>query len=282
MERVFQFTRDYYRYTLLDDGCGLEACVDYRDGLGLETVRTILDSDHPSECLDDILSDGLCHYWAFESDFWAKLKIFCRENGIDLNEAEDAVYEKFYWVFPESFSNPDIPVTIQIDAGDANYDFVRHCQLNYIHDDSDIGGSGLGWLARQQRELTALRRAIREEKRGITAARSPFVESCIDELYNLSSAFGTLTFFVRMSLCDAIALKEGRADSITLPAGVEAGLVDTWQGSGSLLGLDIRRQVTIPAGMMYRVFCDDGRNGYWPVSVYHMSADRQMKYAVVA
>lgn len=274
---VIGFTREYYRYCV-DDKNRLEVYLDYRDHLPLEIIREVLESDLPYESLDKLLDDGLLDAWAYEGDFWKRLEAFCLDNGIDIDDASWIVLENFFWAYPSSYSNPEIPVTIAIDSDD-----VYHNQLNWIGDDADIRDSQLGWLARQQKELCKLRQAIKEERSGKDASeRSAFVSSCIDELYNNASEMSSLTFFCRMPLSDAIALKEGNFKELVLPAGVEAGLTDMFNGGGSLLELEISRPVVIPAGMSLRVMCDDGRNPYLPASVYGMSANRRMVEAKIS
>lgn len=278
MQDVIDFVRDYYHYSLCQDGYDIEAYVDYRDRLELSTIREVLEADNPSDYLWETTHDWLCDYWSYETDFWKKLEDFCNDKGIDIILAQDCVYENFYWEYPESFINPQVPITIMIDNGDGNYEFTQHNILNWYsrYYEPDINISGLGWLARQQRELTNLKKAIKGGE-----PKSKFVQSCVDELRNLTSEIGALTFFCSMSLQEAIAIKEGRYDSITLPAGVEAGLIDRFNGGGSLLGLEIQKQVVIPKGKVWDVFCDDGRNGYWPCNVYGMAEERGQKEATV-
>lgn len=278
MEQVRDFVRGYYRYCLNDDGYGLEAYVDYRDKLELSTVKDVLEHDTPEDYLWESTDDWLRGYWSYETVFWKELESFCHEKEINLDEARDYIYENFYWEYPEYFINPQVPITIMIDGGDAHCDFVQHNVMNYCKNwyDSDITLSGLGWLARQQRELTNLKKAIKGGE-----PSSKFVKSCVEELSNLPNHMSCLAFFCTMSLEEAIAIKEGRFDSITLPGGVEAGLINTWEGGGSLLGLEIQKQVIIPKDKVFKVFCDDGRNRYWPCNVYGMSEKRGQLEAFV-
>lgn len=278
MEQVRDFVRGYYRYSLNEDGYGLEAYVDYRDKLELSTVKDILEHDMPGDYLWESANDWLCDYWSYETVFWKELESFCHEKEINFDEARDYIYENFYWEYPEKFINPKIPVTIMIDNGDGNYEFTQHNFLNWYsrYYEPDINISGLGWLARQQRELTNLKKAIKGGE-----PTSKFVKSCIEELENLTCQAGALVFFCTMSLHDAIAIKEGSYDSITLPAGVEAGLINRWEGGGSLLGLEIQKNVIIPKGKVWDVFCDDGHSIYWPCSVYGMNPRRGQEEAIV-
>lgn len=278
MEQVRDFVRGYYRYSLNDDGYGLEAYIGYGDKLELSTVKDILEHDMPEDYLWESANDWLCDYWSYETVFWEKLESFCHEKEINFDEARDYVFENFYWVYPEDFINPQVPITIIIDNGDGNYEFTQHNILNWYrrYYEPDINISGLGWLARQQRELTNLKKAIKGGE-----PSSKFVKSCVEELSNLPNQMSCLAFFCTMSLKEAIAIKEGRFDSITLPRSVEAGLVNTWEGGGSLLGLEIQKQVIIPKDKVCKVFCDDGRTLYWPCSVYGMFEERGQVEALV-
>ena len=111
--KIIEFTKDYYRYSLVDQEQTestyyIERYVDYRDEFPKETIAKVLGADCPSECLSEEVFewDCNCEDWCYQDEFWNKLETFCEENKIDEDEARDVVYDNFSWTYPESFLNP--------------------------------------------------------------------------------------------------------------------------------------------------------------------------------
>ena len=105
-----------------------------------------------------------------------------------------------------------------------------------------------------------------------------FVESCIQEMENLTSRFGTLTFLVKiplLKLLDILELqkKEYKKEFhyepsknvdaksyIVLGKETECGLFDPFDGAGSCLEIKLDKDVKIP--LKFCKFCVDGTNMY--------------------
>lgn len=266
---IIDFTKDYYCNRL--DRFTIERYVDYRDEFPESDIREILDSEEPYETflaiIDqwDIDSDD----WYYETDFWEQLEKFCKENNYDIDEAKDIVIGNFWWTYPEEFYNPTVDTVWTIDVGDGNYDFSCHNILNYCS-----GGkkeldnpSGLRWLAKQQKRLTLLNKEIKKSDRYSNGdCKSKFVESCITELINATSNLTHLSFLVKMPLRDAIRIEEYRMQLlkdkkysayhpqgctedlgyITLSKDTMCGLYDSYQGGGSLMEIELERDVKLP------------------------------------
>ena len=94
-----------------------------------------------------------------------------------------------------------------------------------------------------------------------------------------------LTFLVKMPLEQAIEVKEvmnsekvandsyyyedrtGTA-SITLDKGVECGLMDSWNGKGSLFGIKLHKDVELPVKALYTVVPDRFNGCYGFMEIY--------------
>lgn len=281
--KVVQYTKKYYKYSLKNDGCTIERFVDYRDKFPKETIHEILYADNPDEYFCEMVSkwDFDSDDWAYETKFFDGLSEFCKENGIDIEEAKEVVEDNFYWTYPDNFLNPEFNAVIQIDTGDGNYDFTLHNILNYYKNHGYCNGleklAGLHWLAKQQGRLRLLNKAIRKADgySGGDCPESPFVESSITELENLCTQMGAVTFLVKMHLQDAInilqALREHKDDFdpyhpldtkaspfgyITLSKDTETGIFDSWQGSGSLMEIRLEKDVKIPIHLIASIDTD--------------------------
>lgn len=282
--KVRDFTRDYFRWDLVDkddeENNYLERYVDYRDEFPKGTIKDILESDHPREALYETSFEWDCQSddWCYQDEFWSKLSEFCEENAIDEYEARDYIYETFDWTYPASFLNPTFNAVVIINNGDMNYDFTKHNILNYAGNYGYCDGleetAGLYWLAKQQRKLTPLKKAIdrTEEKTG-----NHFVDSCITELEEATCHMTALTFLVQMDLNTAIDIIEKQREAlknkvyneyhpnktkgaplgyITLSKDTTCGLFDTWNGGGSLMEIELERDVKLPLHLIDRINTD--------------------------
>ena len=286
---VVQYTKDYYKCSLTDDGFTIERYVDYRDEFPESIIEKVLNSSHPMEKYTELTAemDYQCDDWMYEEDFKDGLRTFCEGNGIDFDEAEQFVYENFYWCYPEDFLNPSFRAVLQIDCGDGNYDFSLHNVLNYARNDGYCKGlekeAGLNWLAKQQGRLALLEKAIRDiEKDGdyskAKSSESRFVSSSVKELENLISPLGSLNFLVEMHLLDAIkildslhthidnkdfneycpqAVKGVPYGYITLSKETVCGLYDSCNGGGSLMEIELEKDVKIPLQFVNSIETDD-------------------------
>ena len=284
-KKIKEFTRDYFRWCLADkddeNNNVLERYVDYRDEFPKDEIEEILKADNPREKLFETSFewDCQCSDWAYEDEFWSKLADFCEENNIIEDEARDYIYDTFSWTYPESFLNPSFNAVVIINNGDMNYDFTKHNILNYAGDYGYCDGlektAGLYFLAKQQRRLTLLKKAIDhpEKKTG-----NRFVDSCITELEEATCNMCALTFLVQMDLNTAIDIIEKQKEAlknkvyneyhpnetkgaplgyITLDNSTTCGLFDTWNGGGSLLEIELEKDVKLPLHLIDRINTQD-------------------------
>ena len=277
---------------------GIEMYLDYRDTLSKETLYDIMTADNPREFFNETISDwtiyGSDYYMnELEKEISKELsdeeKEFCEENE---DELRDWFGENYYFYYDEEHYNETVKVNIMLDTGNANSDFTRDNILNYCNYYSnggkDLKDSSILWLARQQKKVGLLRKAIKEVCNGNEYnGDDKFIKSCIEELENLPSHMATLTFLVNMNLFDYFDLREAMESekklndsyiledrkgkgTITISKDTMCGLFDVWSGGGSVLEIELDKDVVLPIKCIWRAEIETGKSeyGYSVDSVY--------------
>lgn len=279
-----------------EDG-GIEMYLDYRDTLSNETLYEIMTADNPREYFNEWLADCTVDgslYYLNEVEKEIKKNLtedetdFFDENFDELNEW---FQENYYFYYDAEHYNETVKVNIMLDTGNLNYDCTRDNILNYCNYYSDYGkdlkDSSILWLARQQKKAGLLRKAIKEAYNGEYKGDDKFVKSCIEELENLSSHMATLTFLVNMNLFDYFDLREAMESekklndsyiledrkgkgTITISKDTMCGLFDVWDGGGSLLEIELDKDVILPIKCIWKAEIETGKSqyGYSVDSVY--------------
>lgn len=219
-------------------------------------------------------------------------------------EVREWLQEHVYWYYDKNDFNTDIKVNIMLDTGDGNYDFTKNNILNwygitggYGHNGEIQDTSSILWLAKQQKKATKLRKRCKEyvkgcryengEYVGSKATDDKFIESVVTELANLPSHMSTLTFLMKMSLFDllelhkAIKMQEPFAHKydprkstgngyVVISKDTECGLFDPWQGSGSVLEIELDKDVVLPIKYIWKAIPEahNGRFNYGIDEVY--------------
>lgn len=283
---------DQYLYARQSDGTfALEICADYRDEMDGKTAAEICQSTNPALALREKLED-----WYFETEFayqgdlekeiWKALTASDGPYPNGLSDAEeecfsDIIQELAYWVYPEEhFLKQEFCVNIMLDTGDGNHDFTLNSPYPCWYGDYNARldeKSSLLWLARRQGyNKTQLWRALRE---GDIRDPKGFLQSCRVECANLPSAMATVTFLVRMTLAELIELnrcirlqdrnghfydatKNPYCGSVTFGKDTMCGLFDPWSGGGSVLEIQLEKDVKIPIKYIWSALpdgCGPGR-----------------------
>lgn len=280
-----------------EDG-GIEMYLDYRDTLSDSTLYEIMTADNPREKFNELIDswefDNLLYY---EDDIEKEIKNNLTEDEIDFfnsysDDIWDWIREYYYFYFDREHFNETVKVNIMLDTGNCNYDFTRDNILNYCNYYSDHGkdlkDSSVLWLAKQQKKATLLRKAIKKVLNGEDIKfEDKFIESTIEELENLPSHMATLTFLVNMPLFDYFDLREAMAaeeklndsyvledrkgkGTITISKDTMCGLFDVWSGGGSLLEIELDKDVVLPIKCIWQAEIETGKSqyGYSVDSVY--------------
>lgn len=279
----------------IDEDGGIEIYTDYRDReLSTEIISDIMKSDNPKEAFKEMVDnwamDYAIEYGENELEKDIRKELTKEESELfteNFEEIWNAVRENVYFYYDENNFNNDVEVNIMVDCGNWNYDCTCDNVLNWYGNSEDGSipqESSVLWLAKTQRKATALRKCCKKvHKNGGYYMDSDqdidkFIESCIQELGNLPSNMGTVTFLVKMPLLqlfDLIELQNKEYDEkgkydprkneksksyIILGNETMCGLYDSWNGSGSVLEIELNKDVKLP--IKYCIFCVDGCKMY--------------------
>ena len=253
-----------------EDG-GIEMYLDYTDELSNKSLYEIMSSDCPRERFDDKIGEwteegenyyGPELYGTIRQNLSNEERDFYEENE---DEIKEWIQENYYFYYDTNHFNKEVNVNIMLDTGNCNYDFTCDNVLNYYSESKAFDeNSSILWLSRKQGKENELKEAVKQFEPGYyedgkwigrTENTDSFVESVIQELENLPSHMGTLTFLVKMKLFDYFDLREAMAaeknlnDSyvlserkgtgyIVLDKQTECGLFAPWSGGGSCLEID--------------------------------------------
>ena len=285
-ERIKEIVENNFRPN--DDG-GIEIYCHYDDELSDTTIKEIMKSENPRQAFSETLwSFDDCYEW---NHLFDTVKRELKDDDLELylnnqTEMSDFLYETYSFYYPEEHFNKSVKVNIMLDTGNMNYDFTRDNVLNW--DGQWSGGnfdkeSSLLWLAKQQGKATLLKKCVKEswnkwknneqQYKETTECKDKFVISAMQELANLTSHMGTMTFLVEMSLFDLFELKEAIQKEkelnksyylderkgtgyIVLDKSTMCGLFNCWSGSGSVLEIDCEKDIKIPLRYIFDVVVD--------------------------
>ena len=285
-----------------NDNGGIKIYTDYKDReLSKFFLKEIFACNNPRAFFNDKLDhwaidyEDQCGLDELETDIRKELseeeEEFFDEN---FDEIWDYVKDNSYFYYDSDEFNTAINVNIMVDCGNGNYDYSRDNVLNWDgrYSKGNIEKeSSILWLAKTQGKATLLRKACKEAFREDCdyterkQEKDSFVESCVQELENLPSHMGTLTFLVKMplfQLFDLIDLqKEEYVENakydprlnksksyIILGKETECGLYNPWSGSGSVLEIKLDKNVKLP--VKFVEICVEGceERGYDVNDVY--------------
>lgn len=283
-----------------DDTYVDEIYADYNDTLSEKTIGEIIAADDPMcefycriqdnyqdctwECEDELKKKAIDNLTQDDGPF--------PEGLTDEQEEElsDWLHE-FVSIEPpyKHYLNQDVCVNIMMDTGDGNYDFTLNahypCWYGGKQGDALDNKASIVWLAQQQGYTKGqLRKAL---DNGDMANPKGFLESMRVELANMASHMQMLTFLVKMSFEKLLMLNQlikqqdrnGRnydatknpyCGCIILDESTMCGLFDPWQGGGSVLEVQLEKDVKIPVKYIWTALPDEAGPGYSVSDVYGM------------
>ncbi|MDD5598054.1 MAG: hypothetical protein PHV82_08920 [Victivallaceae bacterium] len=294
-EKVKQAVRGVLEAECCKDKDGIfytEIYADYQDKLSDKDILNISQADDPHDAFDEQIMEN---YENCEWDYEAELRKKIMEtetiaNAIKADEStEEEIAEfardQYYANLPyEHFLCQNIYVDILINAGDLNFDYTLNAPFaSWDGRDAKIidENSGVLWLARQQGYTkTALTKALRDRETN----DNEFLKSVLAEVENVTTSMNVLTFLVKMplkewfKLHDAISKEKPLNDCyfprkskgrgyIILDEGTTCGLYDPWNGAGSVLEIQLEKDVRLPIRMIDSAWPDGGR-GYSINEIY--------------
>lgn len=269
------------RYTYCD--CDYDKCTatyeiyaDYNDTIQKESVIRWCEAANPGDAFYEELFEWYNDFCGFDcpEEILRVIKPHWDTEKYELDEESvmEWLHEHICYQLPvDHYLDQTVCVDLIVDTGDGNYDFV----LNDIfpHYDGVYGEvisekASVLWLARQQgykkRELN--KALYHRETNG-----SAFMESLHTELANCSTHMNCLTFFVKMKVRELLRLNEAlhgeRKGKLTISKEVPCGLYDPWNGAGSVLDIQLEKDVLLPLKFIDSALPDGGR-GYSVASAY--------------
>lgn len=274
-ELLVEILNDYtYPDTVDGDVFYYTMYADYRDEVGDNLLSKISISDNPRECFEESLMDA---YVDAEGYDFNRLCDTIKEHYPDYNaDMEDEIRD---WLTDhtcstidwEHFEGQSVHAVVALDVGDCNYDFTGNNMLNYYSSwyGSEMPNySPIRWLAKQQGHLGDLKKAL---KGGETDNK--FVASVIQELENLPSHMSMLIFLVNMTLGEFIQLREKMlkdkkandsyeyeerkgTEKFSISKHCMCGLYDVWNGGGSVLEIELEKDVKLTTKELFDVWID--------------------------
>jgi hypothetical protein len=253
-----------------------ELYADYRDCLDDSDIHKILKADEPLHKFYSFIDEWYDPEAAevFDSVANEIYETLCGDadaefanKGLIVDDVYDYLQSIFWPACPyDHFLRQEVNINILVDTGDGNVDYTENTSIYPTWcADSDREPSdkaSIIWLAKQQGySKSEFWKAMLDD----SECDSVFLKSARKELRNQSSAMGILAFMVRVTLEQAMTLKS-LADSegaLILSKDTRVGLVDLWDGAGSILEIELERDVVLPWSLVRSALPDgmDGRYG---------------------
>ena len=257
------------------EGCYIyEAGMPYGyEGVSDYYIKEKFSSDTPRESI----SDDICDQEAELRDYFidelrSELKATLGEERYYCCEDEIGEYldEKVHYHLPKEYIyGESVPTHFVIAVEDeANHEFT----LNSIEEDQLLDGA-IKWLIEQQGySVEEFNSILRGEKK--LAECSTFIKSVYYELENITTCTNKLTILSRLDISDILdwndlnmLAKDNKMledINITIPKDVRIGLVDTYNGAGSVIEIELEKEIILPVKYVYDVK---------PDAYYRYSAD---------
>lgn len=259
-----------------------EIYADYRDEMEDSTLKEIMKSEDPEQTFYEKMFEWYRDAeWEIERDLLeavvASIETAAPTETYDEDEIKDEIRELVSIDYPyEHFLKQEFCVNIFVDTGDGNYDYVLNCvypHYNGRYGETINDRASIVWLASQQGYTkTELNKALRE---GDIKDPKGFLESMRQEVINHGSHMAILTFLARMTLEEIFELNEllklqdrnghfydaekrPYCGYILIDKKAECGLYDPWGGGGSILELQLEKDVRLPIRFIRSATVDGG------------------------
>lgn len=263
---------------------GVKIYTDYCEReLSRETLKEIFSSDNPRIAFNELITEWTeqaseCNldylFGIIERELSEEAKVVYEKY---VSEIEEYILDKVYFYYDAQDFNNKINVNILVDNGNGNYSYSCDNILNYCGNGNIDENSSILWLAKKQNKETEFRAAVKKYDSDIEETwrtGDKFIDSAIQELENLASEIGTVTFLVKMELFQTFDLlemqKEKKEASIIIKKETMCGLFDSIFGGGSMLEIELDKDVEL--SLSDAVFCVEkcNMNGYDVDEVYSL------------
>lgn len=154
------------------------------------------------------------------------------------------------------------PAEANLDFGSTHYYY--HSTENIREEDvEELGDTALSYLIHQQGYKTAdIFDAFQDKKKFDAAGK--FIRSTTEEVENMTYTMSSLVVLAKLNksnlyeFADALKNKEGFI-RIDKKQGAELGLFDRWDGSGSLIGIELEKDFVFPVEMIQDTFIEGAK-----------------------
>lgn len=251
---------------------------DYNDDfLDDNSIIKILQSNSPLEKFYEIINDMYIDYdLSIQEEIIDRVISSLKEINIEVEDKEnlyDYIGDIIVIEYPyKDYLNHMLQINVLVDTGDGNYDYSLNTDINFISNNINNKNSIL-WLSKTQgfnkKDLFNLL-----NKKTVTKNESKFEKTIYEEMINAINSMNVLTFFVKMSLDDLIKINEDikkKNALFIIKKNTNAGLVDYWNGGGSLLNISLNRDVLIPSKYIDSISIDGDRGNYSVSDIYGCS-----------
>ena len=293
VEMIREYVAESYA-AQMEDGClKIEVFADRGDKMSAEDAAAILESEDPENAFLEKMADwygyGDCY---IEEIALEAVKHFEIEGfRCSLNDAFEVIRDMSEITFPEThYLKQEFNVPIMLDTGDAGSDFTLNDLMYEAENGLDLPDeASLVWLTKQQgHSKKKLREALlsRYDPEDVT-----FLSSVEQELANAPGYMQVLTFLVRMSFGDLLEVNKrmrlamegentkfdinARRDcgKLVLSSTTMCGLFAPWTGAGSLLEIELEKDVEIPIKYIWSCLPDmkQGPHGYGVDETYGLT-----------
>ena len=274
-----KFMRDTRSYDEIDgDMYVVKLYADYNDWLDERTVIKALETNYPTEYLENLIDEGFNYGGTYWNDLVYRFEEWLSGHFEDYDEDEvdavalDIVEERvFFDIDFNHYFKQRMTSVLTVDTGDADYDFTLN--PNDMSSDEEINDledeASLVWLAKTQGySKEQLIEAINKGNYG----NSKFLKSVAQEIYNMPSTISALTFLLDATVEDLCEVKEN-SDNVKVGTSVVCGLYDSWNGGGSLFEIELEKPITIPNKYIHSFLPDTDKGGYSVRSTYGVGSD---------
>lgn len=259
---------------------GIELYADYRDEISPNEAQEILNAKYPSEKFIEWIYEAYMDYADDETRHAYKKMTDDLELEDDYGENWDAFMDECYCVYPENhFLKQVFDCDIFIDSGDWDSEF----DVNIMYPMYNALGKALSpkeidnenvilWLAKKQgytkTQLWKYMNSYAYRKNN----RNVFLDSCYQECLNTLSDLNGLVFCKKFTLGELIDIKENKLD-VKVAKDINGGLFNRWWGSGSLLEIELEKDMVVTQDEIFDIRIDDAIRrtvGYGIDDVYGM------------
>lgn len=253
----------------------------YDDALSADQVYECMQANDPLDYfytfIDECWTDGIS---SEELDLFDQFNQWLEKQGIEPCDDIYVMLDKVYvGVDTSYYLKQSYPCRLLVDSGDGAVDFTMN--PTYANDWEGQGMNGedgigkeasLVWIAETQGySYEDVKRALPPNDRD---GLDKFLTSIRQEAINTASMYNCFAFLVTVTLQDLLDYASGKCSAVKVEHSTRCGLFDPFQGSGSMLGVDLNTDVTIPKDYIYEFVPDKAKtSNYGIMDVYGAGND---------